>query len=182
MFLDTSLEEMGIRTMTGHDARASAKSTACWAISPARSRAYWRRPAPWVRDSTSPWPARCCIRTSSFPVTIGDGGMGEPYVLNCMMHFHTAYPKVTNFLPALIWNGYSQEHHSMVSRLTNEEMIAYWRGHGFEEVVLVDAKDFDDRTRRPPMSTAAVSRRASAWPSPKRCWRGRAGRGQRLRR
>ncbi len=70
--------------------------------------------------------------------------MGEPYVLNAMMHFHTAYPQVTNFLPTLIWNGYSQEHHSMVSRLTNEEMIAYWQGHGFEEVVLVDAKDFDD--------------------------------------
>jgi phosphoketolase len=79
-----------------------------------------------------------------FPVTIGDGGMGEPYVLNAMMHFHTAYPKVTNFLPTLIWNGYSQEHHSMVSRMTNAEMEAYWTGHGFEKVVLVDAKDFDD--------------------------------------
>ena len=70
--------------------------------------------------------------------------MGEPYVLNSMMHFHTAYPEVTNFLPVLIWNGYSQEHHSMVSRLSNEEMIAYWKGHGFEEVILVDAKAFDD--------------------------------------
>ena len=79
-----------------------------------------------------------------FPVTIGDGGMGEPYVLNSMMHFHTAYPDVTNFLPVLIWNGYSQEHHSMVSLLDNQAMINYWRGHGFEEVILVDAKDFDD--------------------------------------
>ena len=79
-----------------------------------------------------------------FPVTIGDGGMGEPYVLNSMMHFNTAYPKVTNFLPTLIWNGYSQEHHSMVSRFTNAEMIAYWKGHGFKEVILVDAKEFDD--------------------------------------
>jgi len=61
-----------------------------------------------------------------------------------MMHFHTAYPRVTNFLPVLIWNGYSQEHHSMVSRMSNEEMTAYWTGHGFEEVVLVDAKAFDD--------------------------------------
>ena len=32
----------------------------------------------------------------------------------------------------------------MVSRFTNEEMIAYWKGHGFKEVVLVNAKDFDD--------------------------------------
>lgn len=79
-----------------------------------------------------------------FPVTIGDGGMGEPYVLNSMMHFHTAYPAVTNFLPVLIWNGYSQEHHSMVSRLSNEAMVDYWRGHGFERIILVDAKEYDD--------------------------------------
>jgi len=83
-------------------------------------------------------------RDKLFPVTIGDGGMGEPYVLNAMMHFNTAYPDVTNFLPVLIWNGYSQEHHSMVSLHDNEQMIAYWKGHKFEEVILVDAKDFDD--------------------------------------
>ncbi|HEY6093372.1 MAG TPA: phosphoketolase [Gallionellaceae bacterium] len=83
-------------------------------------------------------------RDRLFPVTIGDGGMGEPYVLNSMMHFHTAYPEVTNFLPVLIWNGYSQEHHSMVSLHSNEDMIAYWKGHGFDEVVLVNAKDYDD--------------------------------------
>jgi phosphoketolase len=70
--------------------------------------------------------------------------MGEPYVLNAMMHFHIAYPTVTNFLPVLIWNGYSQEHHSMVATLTEEELITYWRGHGFEMVYLVDAKPYDD--------------------------------------
>ena len=32
----------------------------------------------------------------------------------------------------------------MVSIKSNEEMIAYWKGHGFENVVLVDAKPFDD--------------------------------------
>ncbi len=79
-----------------------------------------------------------------FPVTIGDGGMGEPYVLNSMMHFHTAYPEITNFLPVLVWNGYSQEHHSMVSLFDNQAMVDYWRGHGFEDVILVDAKEFDD--------------------------------------
>ncbi len=62
-----------------------------------------------------------------------------------MAHFHTAYPGVTNFLPVLVWNGYSQEHHSMVSTQSNERMTSYWRGNGFEEVVLVDAKDFDDQ-------------------------------------
>ncbi len=80
-----------------------------------------------------------------FPVTIGDGGLGEPYVMSSMAHFHTAYPGVTNFLPILVWNGYSQEHHSMVSIQSNERMMAYWHGNGFEEVVLVDAKDFDDK-------------------------------------
>ncbi len=79
-----------------------------------------------------------------FPVTIGDGGLGEPYIMSSFMHFHTAFPQVTNFLPVLVWNGYSQEHHSMVSLMSNEQMIAYWRAHGFEDVILVDAKDFCD--------------------------------------
>ncbi|MBR8826947.1 MAG: phosphoketolase [Gomphosphaeria aponina SAG 52.96 = DSM 107014] len=79
-----------------------------------------------------------------FPVTIGDGGLGEPYIMSSFGHFHTAYPKVTNFLPILVWNGYSQEHHSMVSTKTNEEMIAYWQGNGFQEIILVNAKDYDD--------------------------------------
>jgi phosphoketolase len=79
-----------------------------------------------------------------FPVTIGDGGIGEPYIMSSFGHFHTAYPEVTNFLPILVWNGYSQEHHSMVSTKTNEEMINYWRGNDFEEIILVNAKDYDD--------------------------------------
>jgi phosphoketolase len=79
-----------------------------------------------------------------FPVTIGDGGLGEPYIMSSFGHFNTAYPTVTNFLPILVWNGYSQEHHSMVSTKSNQAMIDYWRGNGFQEVVLVDAKDFDD--------------------------------------
>jgi phosphoketolase len=82
-----------------------------------------------------------------FPVTIGDGGMGEPYVLNSMLHFHVAYPKVTNFLPVLIWNGYSQEHHSMVANFSNEQMIGYWKSHGFDDVLLVDAKPHDDQNQ-----------------------------------
>ncbi|MBD2090711.1 phosphoketolase [Microcoleus sp. FACHB-1515] len=82
-----------------------------------------------------------------FPVTIGDGGLGEPYVMSSIGHFHTAYPSVTNFLPVLVWNGYSQEHHSMVSTQSNDSMIAYWKGNGFDEVVLVNAKDFDDQNQ-----------------------------------
>ncbi len=79
-----------------------------------------------------------------FPVTIGDGGLGEPYVMSSFGHFNTAYPQVTNFLPILVWNGYSQEHHSMVSTKTNDEMIGYWAGNGFTEIILVDAKVYDD--------------------------------------
>jgi phosphoketolase len=79
-----------------------------------------------------------------FPVTIGDGGLGEPYIMSSFAHFHTAYPNATNFLPILVWNGYSQEHHSMVSTKSNEEMIQYWKGNGFQEVILVNAKDYDD--------------------------------------
>ncbi len=79
-----------------------------------------------------------------FPVTIGDGGLGEPYVMSSFGHFHTAYPRVTNFLPILVWNGYSQEHHSMVATQTNDQMLEYWGGNGFEEIFLVDAKDYGD--------------------------------------
>ncbi|MEN9214149.1 MAG: hypothetical protein Q6K12_02820 [Gloeomargarita sp. DG_1_6_bins_138] len=80
-----------------------------------------------------------------FPVTIGDGGLGEPYVMSSFQHFHTAFPQVTNFLPVLVWNGYSQEHHSMVATVSNERMERYWQAHGFREVIVVDAKAFDDQ-------------------------------------
>ncbi|WP_017299609.1 transketolase [Nodosilinea nodulosa] len=82
-----------------------------------------------------------------FPVTIGDGGLGEPYIMSSFGHFNTAYPSVTNILPILVWNGFSQEHHSMVSTKSNQAMIDYWRGNGFQEVVLVDAKDYDDASQ-----------------------------------
>lgn len=85
-----------------------------------------------------------------FPFTLGDGGLGEPYVMSSMAHFHTAYPQATNFLPILVWNGYSQEHHSMVSTFSNERMVEFWKGNGFEHVILVDAKAFDDANQPDP--------------------------------
>jgi len=91
-------------------------------------------------------------RDTLFAVTLGDGGLGEPYPLPSMMHFHTAFPEVTNFLPILVWNGYSQEHHAMASTLTNEAMAALWRAHGFEEIVVIDAKDFDDSGQEGPFA------------------------------
>jgi phosphoketolase len=143
MFLDTSLEEMGIKTVTDLMARFREKHGLLGHLSGAIPGLL--APAGPLGQGQHFAMAGALLHPGKlFPVTIGDGGMGEPYVLNSMMHFNTAYPKVTNFLPTLIWNGYSQEHHSMVSRFSNAEMIAYWKGHGFKEVILVDAKDFDD--------------------------------------
>jgi len=143
MFLDTSLEEMGIRTMADMMARFREKHGLLGHLSGAIP-GLLAPAGPLGQGQHFAMAAALLHPGLLFPVTIGDGGMGEPYVLNAMMHFHTAYPQVTNFLPVLIWNGYSQEHHAMVSRMRNEDMIAYWAGHGFDEVVLVDAKRFDD--------------------------------------
>jgi len=143
MFLDTSLEEMGIKTMADMMARFREKHGLLGHLSGAIPGLL--APAGPLGQGQHFAMAGALLHPGTlFPVTIGDGGMGEPYVLNSMMHFHTAYPDVTNFLPVLVWNGYSQEHHSMVSRFSNEDMVNYWKGHGFKEVVLVNAKDFDD--------------------------------------
>lgn len=143
MFLDSSLEEMGINTMNDMMARFREKHGLLGHLSGAIPGLL--APAGPLGQGQHFAMAGALLHPGKlFPVTIGDGGMGEPYVLNSMMHFNTAYPGVTNFLPVLIWNGYSQEHHSMVSRMSNAEMTAYWKGHGFKEVVLIDAKDFDD--------------------------------------
>ncbi|AOV18536.1 transketolase [Acidihalobacter aeolianus] len=143
MFLDGSLETMGIRTMHDMMARFREQHGLLGHLSGAIP-GLLAPAGPLGQGQHFAMAGALLHRDTLFPVTIGDGGMGEPYVLNAMMHFHTAYPEVTNFLPTLIWNGYSQEHHSMVSLHSNAQMIDYWQGHGFEEVVLVDAKDFDD--------------------------------------
>lgn len=149
MFLDTSLEEMGIRTVADMMARFREKHGLLGHLSGAIPGLL--APAGPLGQGQHFAMAGALLHPGKlFPVTIGDGGMGEPYVLNSMMHFNTAYPEVTNFLPVLVWNGYSQEHHSMVSRMTNDEMVAYWKGHGFKNVVLVDAKEFDDTNQALP--------------------------------
>ncbi len=143
MFLDGSLESMGIHDVEQLQARFREREGLLGHLSGAIP-GLLAPAGPLGQGQHFAMAGALLHRDKLFPVTIGDGGMGEPYVLNAMMHFHTAYPEVTNFLPVLVWNGYSQEHHSMVSRLSNEEMVAYWKGHGFEEVILVDAKAFDD--------------------------------------
>jgi phosphoketolase len=149
MFLDTSLEEMGIRTVQDMRTRFRERHGLLGHLSGAIPGIL--APAGPLGQGQHFAMAGALLHPGTlFPVTIGDGGLGEPYVLSSMMHFHTAYPAVTNFLPVLIWNGYSQEHHAMVSTLDNAAMVRYWQGHGFEEVVLVDAKDFDDSGQNGP--------------------------------
>ncbi len=143
MFIDTSLEEMGIRTVKQMRERFREKHGLLGHLSGAIPGIL--APAGPLGQGQHFAMAGALLHPGTlFPFTLGDGGMGEPYILSSMMHFNTAYPKATNFLPVLIWNGYSQEHHSMVSTMGNQEMTAYWKGHGFKNVVIVDAKDFDD--------------------------------------
>ena len=143
MFLDQSLEEMNIRTVSDMRERFRERHGLLGHLSGAIP-GLLAPAGPLGQGQHFAMAGAYLHPDKLFPFTLGDGGMGEPYVLSSMMHFHTAYPKITNFLPVLVWNGYSQEHHSMVSTMSNEDMIRYWRGHGFEEVILVNAKDYDD--------------------------------------
>ncbi|MGB3495415.1 MAG: hypothetical protein WBA57_21985 [Elainellaceae cyanobacterium] len=144
MFLDRSLEDMGISNVQQlrdrfrelHGLLGHLSGLIPGILAPA---------GPLGQGQHFAMAAATLNRDTLFPFTVGDGGLGEPYVMSAIAHFHTAYPQVTNFLPVLVWNGFSQEHHSMVSLMTNEQMIAYWKGNGFDEVVLVDAKDYDDQ-------------------------------------
>ena len=143
MFLDSSLEAMNIKTVADMRARYREKHGLLGHLSGAIPGIL--APAGPLGQGQHFAMAGALLHPGTlFPVTIGDGGMGEPYVLNSMLHFNVAFPTVTNFLPVLIWNGYSQEHHSMVSNFSNDEMTTYWRGHGFKEIIIVDAKTFDD--------------------------------------
>ncbi len=142
MFLDGSLEEMGIYSVEDMMARFRERHGLLGHLSGAIP-GLLAPAGPLGQGQHFAMAGAHLHPDKLFPFTLGDGGMGEPYVLSSMMHFHTAYPKCTNFLPVLVWNGYSQEHHSMVSIKTNGQMTAYWKGHGFENIILVDAKEFD---------------------------------------
>jgi len=146
MFLDRSLEDMGITTVQELRDRFREKHGLLGHLS-GYIPGILAPAGPLGQGQHFAMGAAKLHRDKLFPCTIGDGGLGEPYVMSSFMHFHTAFPEVTNFLPVLAWNGFSQEHHSMVSLKTNEQMTAYWKGHGFEEVILVDAKDFDDQNQ-----------------------------------
>ncbi len=143
MFLDGSLEAMGISTMTQMQERFRERDGLLGHLSGAIP-GLLAPAGPLGQGQHFAMAGAYLNRDKLFPCTIGDGGLGEPYILSAMKHFHTSYPEVTNFLPVLIWNGYSQEHHSMVSLMDNAQMTAYWQTHGFERVILIDAKAFDD--------------------------------------
>ncbi len=142
MFLDRSLEEMGIHTVTQLRERFREHQGLLGHLS-GQIPGLLSPAGPLGQGQHFAMAAARLHREILFPFTVGDGGIGEPYVMSSMAHFHTAFPDTTNFLPVLAWNGYSQEHHSMVSTQSNQQMIDYWRGNGFEEVILVNAKDFD---------------------------------------
>ncbi len=143
MFLDRSLEDMGITTVQQMRERFREMHGLLGHLS-GQIPGLLNPAGPLGQGQHFAMAGALLHRDTLFPVTIGDGGIGEPYVMSSFGHFHTAYPDVTNFLPILVWNGYSQEHHSMVSTKPNEEMIEYWEGNGFKEIILVNAKDFDD--------------------------------------
>ncbi|MBD2206142.1 phosphoketolase [Calothrix sp. FACHB-1219] len=146
MFLDRSLEDMGIFTVQELRDRFREKHGLLGHLS-GYIPGILAPAGPLGQGQHFAMSAALLHKDKLFPFTVGDGGLGEPYIMSSMAHFHTAYPQTTNFLPVLVWNGYSQEHHSMVSLKTNAEMTAYWQGNGFEEVVLVDAKEFDDQNQ-----------------------------------
>ncbi|NCJ05123.1 phosphoketolase [Synechococcales cyanobacterium C] len=146
MFLDRSLEKMGIHTVQDLRERFRERHGLLGHLS-GQIPGLLGPAGPLGQGQHFAMAAALLHREKLFPFTIGDGGLGEPYVVSSMAHFHTAYPEVTNFLPVLVWNGYSQEHHSMVSTQSNAAMVRYWQGNGFEEVILVDAKDYDDQNQ-----------------------------------
>ena len=143
MFLDSSLEAMGINTVAQMRERFRERHGLLGHLSGAIP-GILAPAGPLGQGQHFALAGAMLHRKKLFPFTLGDGGMGEPYILSAMQHFNVAYPEITNFLPVLIWNGYSQEHHSMVSLMSNEAMAAYWKGHGFKKVFIVDAKEFDD--------------------------------------
>ncbi|MGK7927744.1 MAG: phosphoketolase [Spirulina sp.] len=143
MFLDRSLEEMGIKTVQEMRDRYRETDGLLGHLS-GQIPGLLNPAGPLGQGQHFAMAGAKLHPDTLFPVTIGDGGLGEPYIMSSFGHFHTAYPQATNFLPILVWNGYSQEHHSMVSTKTNDEMIEYWGGNGFKEIFLIDAKDYDD--------------------------------------
>lgn len=149
VFMDTSLEAMGINTVKDLGDRFRETNGLLGHLS-GQIPGLLSPAGPLGQGQHFAMAAAKLHPDQLFPVTIGDGGLGEPYIMSSIAHFNTIYPKVTNYLPILVWNGFSQEHHSIVSTYSNEQMVAYWSGNGFAKVILVDAKDYDDADQSGP--------------------------------
>ena len=159
VFMDTSLEEMGIKTVTELGDRFRETDGLLGHLS-GQIPGLLSPAGPLGQGQHFAMAAAKLHPDQLFPVTIGDGGLGEPYIMSSFGHFNTIYPTITNYLPILVWNGFSQEHHSIVSTYSNEQMIAYWSGNGFAKVILVDAKDYDDANQDGPyVDSTAFSRK-----------------------
>jgi phosphoketolase len=91
MFLDSSLEAMGIHTVAQMRERFREREGLLGHLSGA---------VPGILSPAGPlgqgqhfaMAGALLYPDKLFPVTMGDGGMGEPYPLSAMMHFLTAYP------------------------------------------------------------------------------------------
>ncbi len=159
VFMDTSLEAMGIKTVTELGDRFRETDGLLGHLS-GQIPGLLSPAGPLGQGQHFAMAAAKLHPDQLFPVTIGDGGLGEPYIMSSFGHFNTIYPNVTNYLPILVWNGFSQEHHSIVSTYSNEQMTAFWSGNGFAEVILVDAKDYDDADQSGPyVDSTAFSRK-----------------------
>ncbi len=98
MFLDRSLEDMGIATVDELCARFREREGLLGHLSGAIP-GILAPAGPLGQGQHFAMAGALLHPDKLFPFTLGDGGMGEPYVLSSMMHFHTAYPEVHQ-LPA----------------------------------------------------------------------------------
>ena len=96
MFLDTSLEAMGIRTVADLRARFRERHGLLGHLSGAIP-GLLAPAGPLGQGQHFAMAGALLNRDKLFPVTIGDGGLGEPYIMSAFQHFATAYPEVTNY-------------------------------------------------------------------------------------
>ncbi|HEY9609975.1 MAG TPA: phosphoketolase, partial [Allocoleopsis sp.] len=95
MFLDRSLEDMGIYTVQQLRDRFREKHGLLGHLS-GYIPGILAPAGPLGQGQHFAMAAALLHRDKLFPFTLGDGGMGEPYPMSSMAHFHTAYPDVTN--------------------------------------------------------------------------------------
>jgi len=94
MFLDGSLSEMGIHTVADLQARFREREGLLGHLS-GYIPGLLAPAGPLGQGQHFAMAAALLYPDRLFPVTIGDGGLGEPYVMSSMIHFHTAFPAPT---------------------------------------------------------------------------------------